>query len=84
MDPATFLSGPARQILLESADGDGRKLLTALETLHAHHTAASERPEPLEVEDLATILQRPSLRYDKKKRRALRHDFRIYQECAWQ
>lgn len=61
--PADFLTAEAHISLLAFADGDGRKLLGALETLAAHVRAAGR---PLAPEDLADILQKPSLRYDKK------------------
>lgn len=58
-----FLTLDGRSSLLEFADGDARKMLTAMDTLAAHYQV---RPEPLAREDLAEILQKPALRYDKK------------------
>jgi putative ATPase len=52
-----------RAALFTYADGDARKLLAALEMLSAHIRLASE---PLAANDVADILQTPSLRYDKK------------------
>ncbi len=58
-----FLSAEAHQSLLEFADGDARKMLTALEILAAHARAGGKA---LEIGDVAEILQKPGLRYDKK------------------
>lgn len=63
LQPETFLTAEARKALLEFADGDARKMLTAMDTLAAHYQL---RPEPLQPDDLAEILQKPTLRYDKK------------------
>jgi putative ATPase len=61
--PDELLTNDARKALLEFADGDARKLLTALESLSAH---AFANGKPLETAQIAEILQKPSLRYDKK------------------
>jgi putative ATPase len=58
-----FLTPQSKRFLFDMADGDGRKLLTAVETLAAHKSVATD---PLTPDDLGQILQRPSLRYDKK------------------
>jgi len=63
LDPDQLLSENAKAAFLNFVDGDARKLLTSLESLSAH---AQTRPLPLEPQDLAEILQKPSLRYDKK------------------
>jgi putative ATPase len=63
LDSKTLLSENAKQSFLDFVDGDARKLLTSLETLSAH---AQIRPLPLQPADLAEILQKPTLRYDKK------------------
>jgi len=63
LDPAQFLTHEGRNALLEFADGDARKMLTAIDTLAAHYQV---RPEPMGPQDLAEILQKPALRYDKK------------------
>ncbi len=62
-EPQDLLEPAARKALLEFADGDARKLLTALETLAAH---AHANGQALKTEQLAEILQSPGLRYDKK------------------
>jgi putative ATPase len=55
---------PAAQVdLLSYADGDARKLLSALEITVAHCHAAGQALTP---ERLSEILQKPTLRYDKK------------------
>lgn len=56
-------SDEGKNSLLEYADGDARKLLAALEMLSAHIRAGRI---PLRPDDIAEILQKPSLRYDKK------------------
>ncbi len=58
-----FLNADGKSSLLEFADGDARKMLTAMDTLAAHRQLGSD---PLGREDLAEILQKPALRYDKK------------------
>lgn len=63
LEPDQFLAPEAQERLLEFSDGDARKMLTALDTLAAH---AQVRPLPLQPEDIAEILQKPALRYDKK------------------
>lgn len=63
LEPNQFLAPEGRASLLEFSDGDARKMLTAMDTLAAHYQV---RPEPLTREDLAEILQKPALRYDKK------------------
>lgn len=87
LTPEKFLTPDALQALYEFADGDGRKLLTAIDTLNSYQQSENpenpENPEnteaidyaaddqsasapPLTALDLATILQKPSLRFDKK------------------
>lgn len=63
LDPEKFLTPEATKTLLGFADGDARKMLTAMDTLAAHRQL---RAEALTPEDLSQILQNPSLRYDKK------------------
>jgi putative ATPase len=62
-EPRNLLEAQARKALLEFADGDARKLLTAIESLSAH---AHANGQALSQSQLAEILQKPSLRYDKK------------------
>lgn len=61
--PENLLENEARQALLEFADGDARKLLTALESLSAHAHANGAALSKIHISE---ILQKPSLRYDKK------------------
>jgi putative ATPase len=63
LKPEQFLSAEAHQALLQYADGDARKMLSAMEILAAHAHAGGR---PLEIADVAEILQKPALRYDKK------------------
>lgn len=63
LDPAHAFTPEAKLNLFSWTDGDARKLLTALETLSAF---AQTHTLPFEPQDLAEILQRPSLRYDKR------------------
>ncbi len=63
LESKSFLTPEGLESLLEFSDGDARKMLTAIDTLAAHHQV---RPEPLTREDLSEILQKPALRYDKK------------------
>lgn len=63
LKPEEFLREDAHKALLQFADGDARKMLSALEILAAH---ARANGEALEVNDVAEILQKPALRYDKK------------------
>jgi putative ATPase len=63
VDPDQLLTPKAREALFAWADGDARKLLTALETLQVH---AQVQPGPFQPDDLSEILQKPALRYDKK------------------
>jgi len=58
-----FLTPDAEEALIEFADGDGRKLLATLESLYAHFQALERLLTP---EDLSQVLQKPTLRYDKK------------------
>jgi putative ATPase len=58
-----LLTAEGKQALFDFADGDARKLLTAVEMLAAHRESEGR---PLTPEDLSGILQNPSLRYDKK------------------
>lgn len=61
--PEALLDSEALQTLIGYADGDGRKLLTALDSLYAH---GRELGQAISREQLSQILQNPSLRYDKK------------------
>ncbi len=54
------LTGPAREALLEMADGDGRALLNLIEQVIAWRIE-----EKLETEELATRLMRRAAKYDK-------------------
>lgn len=63
LDSETIFTAEAKQNLFDWVDGDARKLLGALETLSAF---TQTQPLPFSPEDLAQILQKPSLRYDKK------------------
>lgn len=54
------LDGPAREALLEMADGDGRALLNLIEQVMAW-----KAPVPLDVDALATRLMRRAAKYDK-------------------
>lgn len=65
MDPSRLLSKEGLTALLELADGDARKILTAVESLTVHARANGDRL-PLGRQELAEILGQPSLRYDKK------------------
>jgi putative ATPase len=58
-----LLDESARQDLIDFADGDARKLLSALEIIFAH---AQAQQKPLRSEELAQVRQKPTLRYDKK------------------
>lgn len=60
LDRALPLSAPAREALLEMADGDGRALLNLIEQVAAWHTSA-----PLDPEALAQRLMRRAAKYDK-------------------
>ena len=61
--PSQLLTPECQQTLIEHADGDGRKLLTSLEALCAHFPEAIA---PMDRFQLSAVLQKPSLRYDKK------------------
>lgn len=63
LDPKLLLSEMAKDTLLDWVDGDARKLLTSIESLSAH---AQTHHLPFEAGDIAEILQKPTLRYDKK------------------
>jgi putative ATPase len=63
LDPASLLTQNAKDAFFDFVDGDARKLLSSLEILSAH---AQTRPLPFQPEDLAEVLQKPTLRYDKK------------------
>lgn len=63
MDCAQLLSPEGENTLMTWADGDARKMLSALEALYVH---AQVQPGPYGPEDISQILQKPSLRYDKK------------------
>ena len=54
------LTGPAREALLEMADGDGRALLNLIEQIAAWNLA-----EKIDVDKLATRLMRRAANYDK-------------------
>lgn len=54
------LKGPARESMLEMADGDGRALLNLIEQVSAWKVA-----QPLDREELAKRLMRRAARYDK-------------------
>ena len=54
------LDGPARDALIEMADGDGRALLNLIEQV-----AAWKVPGPLDRDQLSTRLMRRAARYDK-------------------
>ncbi len=60
LDRALPLNGPAREALLEMADGDGRALLNLIEQVMAWKIA-----KPLDREGLATRLMRRATKYDK-------------------
>ncbi len=64
VDPDTFLSPSGLDSFIAWVDGDARKLLAALESLHNHVGVAAQ---PLGPAALAEILQAPTLRYDKTK-----------------
>ncbi|WP_442772893.1 replication-associated recombination protein A [Paenirhodobacter enshiensis] len=55
------LKGPAREALLEMADGDGRALLNLVEQVMAWRVSA-----PLDTEQLSARLMRRAAKYDKK------------------
>lgn len=58
------LSAHAFAIVLNSADGDGRKLLNTLERVFTY-ASTRVRHEPIEVEELGSLLAEKTLRYDK-------------------
>ncbi len=60
LDRALPLSGPAREALLEMADGDGRALLNLIEQVMAWNL-----PGKLDPEALSTRLMRRAAQYDK-------------------
>ena len=60
LDRAMPLDGPAREALLEMADGDGRALLNLIEQVMAWRVQ-----EKLDTEALATRLMRRAAKYDK-------------------
>ncbi|APX90164.1 AAA family ATPase [Brevirhabdus pacifica] len=60
LDRPLPLDGPAREALLEMADGDGRALLNLIEQVMAWKVAG-----PLDREGLATRLMRRATKYDK-------------------
>ncbi|MBS0563250.1 MAG: replication-associated recombination protein A [Proteobacteria bacterium] len=60
LERALPLTAPARETLLEMADGDGRALLNLIEQVAAWHT-----PAPLDPEALAQRLMRRAAKYDK-------------------
>lgn len=63
IDPATLITEQAKASLFDWVDGDARKMLGALESLSVH---AQTQALPFQPQDLADILQKPTLRYDKK------------------
>ncbi len=63
-DPEKLLSAEGEEALIELADGDARKLLTAAEALVVH--ARANPGPPLGRENIAEVLGAPHLRYDKK------------------
>ncbi|WP_417808555.1 replication-associated recombination protein A [Thioclava sp.] len=60
LDRALPLTGPAREALLEMADGDGRALLNLIEQV-----AAWKLSKPLDVDALSTRLMKRAAKYDK-------------------
>ena len=60
LDRALPLTGPAREALLEMADGDGRALLNLIEQV-----AAWKLDKPLDVDALSTRLMKRAAKYDK-------------------
>jgi len=58
-----LLTPEGKSALFDFADGDARKMLSSLEILKAHRDQAEG---PLTPDELANILQNPTLRYDKK------------------
>jgi putative ATPase len=60
---ADTLTGDGERALMEFADGDARRLLTAIETLVIH---SRDRGHALTADEVADILGRGQLRYDKK------------------
>lgn len=63
-DPKELLTDEGQTALIELADGDARKLLTAAEALVIHHRA--QGGIPMGREQIAEVLGTPQLRYDKK------------------
>ncbi len=63
LDSVELLDASAIASLFEWVDGDARKLLTALEILAVH---SQTRKLPMSADDIAEILQKPALRYDRK------------------
>lgn len=64
-NPESLLDSTGLAALLELADGDARKLLTAVEALCVH-ARANPAQTPFKRQDLAEILGVSHLRYDKK------------------
>ena len=60
LNKALPLDGPAREQLLEMADGDGRTLLNLIEQITAWKTT-----KPLNTNELSTRLMRRAAKYDK-------------------
>ncbi|MBN2741302.1 MAG: replication-associated recombination protein A [Rhodobacteraceae bacterium] len=60
LERALPLTGPAREALLEMADGDGRALLNLIEQV-----AAWKLSKPLDVDALSTRLMKRAAKYDK-------------------
>lgn len=60
LERALPLTGPAREALLEMADGDGRALLNLIEQVAAWKLAA-----PLDTDALSTRLMKRAAKYDK-------------------
>lgn len=63
LKPDRAFSSEGKAALFDYADGDARKMLAAIEMLAAHVRGGQMG---LTAEDLADILQKPTLRYDKK------------------
>jgi putative ATPase len=58
------LNDPARQMIIENAKGDARNALNILETLV--NSSDTSRPLSISETDVALVVDRPRLQYDKK------------------
>lgn len=58
-----LLTDDGREAVLDYSDGDARKLLLAVELLNAHRDG---QKTPFDRAAVAEVLQKPTLRYDKK------------------